>query len=123
MSSKTSISPGIWKLVFVPISIVTGNIDIYLQTPGGISKDTRFLKSDKKLTVSVPGNANKIINSSAHVTGVVALFMQWGIVQKNDLFLYSQKLKSALIKYVNKNPKESCPNNLMRYELLDLCGY
>ena len=32
MSSKTSISHGIWKLVFEPMSIVTGNIDIYLQT-------------------------------------------------------------------------------------------
>jgi subtilisin family serine protease len=121
MSSTISISPGIWKIVFEPISIVTGNIDIYLQIPGGISKDTRFLKSDKKLTVSVPGNANKVINSSAHVTGVVALFMQWGIVQKNDLFLYSQKLKSALVKYANINPKGSCPNNLTRYGLLDLC--
>jgi len=102
------------------MELLDRNIDIYLQTLGGNSKDTTFLKPDKNLTVTVPGNANKVITSSTHLTGVVALLMQWGIVQKNDLFLYSQKLKSALVKYAKRNPKESCPNNLMKYGLLDL---
>ncbi len=32
------------------------------------------------------------------VTGSAALMMQWGIVQRNDLFLYGEKLKAYLIK-------------------------
>jgi hypothetical protein len=43
------------------MSIVTGNIDIYLQTTEEASKDIWFSKPNKKLTVTVPGNASKVI--------------------------------------------------------------
>jgi len=52
MSSTTSISPGIWKLVFEHMSINTGNIDIYLQTTEEASKNIMFSKPDKNLTVT-----------------------------------------------------------------------
>jgi len=173
MSSTTSISPGIWKLVFEPIDIVTGNIDIYLPTSEGISKDTKFLRPDNILTVTVPGTANKVVTvgsfnsrtdtvsvfsgtgdiengiykpdllapgedilsvlpggnigalsgtsmATPHVTGSIALFMEWGIVDKNDLFLYSQKMKSLLIQYARRNPIYTFPNNSMGYGFLDL---
>ena len=173
ISSTKSISPGTWKLVFEPINIVIGNIDIYLSTSEGDLKDTRFLKPDKNLTVTVPGTANKVITvgsynsitdtvsifsgegdislnvykpdilapgegivsvlsegnsgvlsgtsmAAPHVTGVVALLMEWGIVQGNDLYLYSQKLKSALVKSSKRNSKEHCPNDSMEYGLLNL---
>ncbi|HSQ87504.1 bifunctional germination protease/germinant receptor pseudoprotease CspBA, partial [Romboutsia sp.] len=173
MSSTKSISPGIWKLVFEPIDVVTGNIDIYLPTSEGISKDTKFLKPDKILTVTVPGTASKVITvgsynsrtdtvsifsgegdiengiykpdilapgedivsvlpggnigalsgtsmAAPHVTGVVALLMEWGIVQKNNLFLYSQKLKAVLIKGAKRKSNENYPNNSMGYGLLYL---
>ncbi|HSQ87591.1 S8 family peptidase [Romboutsia sp.] len=173
MSSTRSISPGIWKLVFEPISVVTGNIDIYLPTSEGISKDTKFLRPDNILTVTVPGTANKVVTvgsfnsrtdtvsvfsgtgdiengiykpdllapgediisvlpggnigaltgtsmATPHVTGSIALFMEWGIVDKNDLFLYSQKMKSLLIKYARRNPIYTFPNNSMGYGFLDL---
>lgn len=32
------------------------------------------------------------------VTGAAALLMEWGIVQKNDIYLYGQKLKAYLLK-------------------------
>jgi len=173
MSSPISISQGIWKLVFEPINIVNGNIDIYLPTSEGISKNTRFLTPTKTLTVTVPGTADKVITvgsfnsrtdtvsifsgegdiangiykpdllapgedivsvlpggnigaltgtsmATPHVTGSVALFMQWGIVDKNDLFLYSQKMKALLTRYARRSPLYIFPNNAMGYGFLDL---
>ncbi|HSQ89006.1 MAG TPA: hypothetical protein VLM92_09340, partial [Romboutsia sp.] len=60
MSSITSIITGIWKLVIQPTSIITGNIDIYIQTTDEASKNIRFSKPNKKLTVTAPGNESKV---------------------------------------------------------------
>lgn len=173
MSSNVDITPGIWKLIFTPIEVVMGNVNIYLPTSEGISKDTRFLASNKNLTVTVPGTASKVITvgsfnsrtdtvsifsgegdieknvykpdllapgedilsvlpggsvgvlsgtsmATPHVTGVVALLMEWGIVNKNDLFFYSQKIRAFLIKEAKRNPLYNYPNNSMGYGILDL---
>ena len=173
MSSNNSISPGIWKLVFTPINIVMGNVNIYLPTSEGISRDTRFLEANKNLTVTVPGTASKVITvgsfnsrtdtvsifsgegdisqnvlkpdllapgedilsvlpggsvgaltgtsmATPHVTGVVALLMEWGIVNRNDLFFYSQKIRAFLIKEAKRNTLYTYPNNSMGFGMLDL---
>ena len=173
LSSTDSIMQGIWKLVFTPINIVMGDINIYLPTSEGLSKNTRFLEANKRLTVTVPGTANKAItvgsfNSSTdtvsifsgegdisknvfkpdllapgenilstlpggsvgalsgtsmatpHVTGVVSLLMQWGIVEKNDLFFYSQKIKAFLLQRAKRNVFYTYPNNSMGFGFLDL---
>ena len=173
LSSTNSIMQGIWKLVFTPINIVMGDINIYLPTSEGLSKNTRFLEANKRLTVTVPGTANKAItvgsfNSSTdtvsifsgegdisknvfkpdllapgenilstlpggsvgalsgtsmatpHVTGVVSLLMQWGIVEKNDLFFYSQKIKAFLLQRAKRNVFYTYPNNSMGFGFLDL---
>lgn len=173
MSSDNNISPGIWKLVFTPINIVMGNVNIYLPTSEGISRDTRFLEANKNLTVTVPGTASKVITvgsfnsrtdtvsifsgegdisqnvlkpdllapgedilsvlpggsvgaltgtsmATPHVTGVVALLMEWGIVNRNDLFFYSQKIRAFLIKEAKRNTLYTYPNNSMGFGMLDL---
>lgn len=173
LKSNRQISPGIWKILFEPIEIVEGRINIYLPTSEGISKDTRFLQPTTELTVTVPGSAKKVItvgsfnsrtdvvsifsgkgdikesvikpdilapgedivsvlpggNSGAlsgtsmatpHVTGVCSLFHQWGIIKGNDLFLYSQKLKSLLLKSAKRLKEQSYPNNSYGYGVLDL---
>ena len=61
LKSDTEIIPGIWTLLFTPIKVVDGNIDIYLPTSEGIAMNTRFLEPSKILTVTVPGTANKVI--------------------------------------------------------------
>ena len=38
------------------------------------------------------------------VTGSAALLMEWGIVQRNDLFLYGEKVKADLIKGAKRLP-------------------
>ncbi|MDB8798415.1 bifunctional germination protease/germinant receptor pseudoprotease CspBA [Romboutsia sp. 1001216sp1] len=173
MTSNTFINAGIWKLVFTPIDVVVGNVNIYLPTSEGISKDTRFLGADKNLTVTVPGTASKVITvgsfnsrtdnvsvfsgegdiernvikpdllapgedilsvlpggslgaltgtsmATPHVTGSAALLMEWGIVNRNDLFFYGQKLRAFLIKEARRNPVYRYPNNSMGYGLFDL---
>ena len=38
------------------------------------------------------------------VTGSAALMMQWGIVDKNDPYLYGEKMKAYLIKGARRLP-------------------
>ena len=173
LKSKSSIQSGTWKIVFNPIEIVSGFINIYLPTSEGISKDTKFLDPDSTLTVTVPGSAKNVITvgsfnsrtgnvsvfsgegdtktcilkpdivapgedivsflpggsfgaltgtsmATPHVTGVCCLLMQWGIVNKNDLFLYSQKLKSLLLSVAKRDENLIYPNDFYGYGKLNL---
>lgn len=173
LSSNTKIDPGIWRIVFTPIEIIDGEIDIYLPTSEGLSRDTKFLSPSQVLTVTVPGTASNVITvgsfnsrtdtvstfsgqgdvdngiikpdllapgegivsylpggttgaltgtsmATPHVTGVCLLLMQWGIVEKNDLFLYSQKVKAYLATNARRSINNPYPNNAYGYGLLDL---
>lgn len=44
------------------------------------------------------------------VTGSAALLMQWGIVQRNDVFLYGEKLKAYLLRGAKPLYQESMPS-------------
>ncbi|MEG0855487.1 MAG: bifunctional germination protease/germinant receptor pseudoprotease CspBA [Terrisporobacter sp.] len=173
LTTNSTITPGIWKIVFAPTKIVDGNINIYLPTSEGLSKDTRFLTPTTERTVTVPGTASRVITvgsynsksdiisifsgegdykscvfkpdilspgedinsylpggsegvlsgtsmATPHVTGVCALFLQWGIVNRNDEFLYSAKLKALLLKSARRSSSYSYPNNLEGYGFLNL---
>ncbi|MGL5315540.1 MAG: bifunctional germination protease/germinant receptor pseudoprotease CspBA, partial [Peptostreptococcaceae bacterium] len=175
LKSNRQISPGIWKLLFEPVKIVEGDVNIYLPTSEGLSRDTRFLQPTTELTVTVPGSANRVITvgsfnsrtdtisifsgkgdieegivkpditapgedivsvlpggssgalsgtsmATPHVTGVCSLFHQWGIVKENDVFLYSQKLKSLLLKSAKRKSGQIYPNNSWGYGTLDLAN-
>lgn len=172
-SVEQGINSGIWRLNFKAIKIVNGQIDLYLPTSEGISKDTKFISPSNILTVTVPGTANNVITvgsfdsrtdtvsvfsgrgdvdlgiykpdilapgenilsflpggttgsltgtsmATPHVTGVCALLMQWGIVKKNDLFLYSQRLKALLIDNARRIEENSYPSNELGYGFLDM---
>ena len=173
LTTSSSITPGIWKIVFVPVDIVEGNIDIYLPTSEGLSKDTKFLTPTTELTVTVPGTASRVITvgsynsrtdivsifsgegdfrrcaikpdilapgediiaylpggnqgsltgtsmATPHVSGVCCLFLQWGVVNNNDPFLYSAKLKALLLKSARRKVNISYPDNLRGYGFLNL---
>ncbi|ALP04181.1 S8 family serine peptidase [Clostridioides difficile] len=173
LSSNTQITPGLWKIVFEPIDIVTGNVNIYLPTSEGLNRNTRFLIPTQELTVTVPGTASRVITvgsfnsrtdivsifsgegdtqlgvfkpdllapgedivsflpggtsgaltgtsmATPHVTGVCSLFMEWGIVNGNDLFLYSQKLRALLLKGARRLSNQSYPNNSSGFGFLNL---
>ncbi|MCR1955746.1 S8 family serine peptidase [Clostridioides mangenotii] len=175
LRSDFQIDPGIWKLVFEPVNIVVGNVDIYLPTSEGLSVNTRFLTPSKILTTTVPGTASRVITvgsynsrtdqvsvfsgegdveagiikpdmlapgegitsylpggtlgalsgtsmAAPHVTGVCSLLMQWGISDGNDLFMYSQRLKSILIEQARRDTNTRYPNNSSGFGKLDLSG-
>ena len=54
------------------------------------------------------------------VTGAAALMMEWGIVQKNNPFLYGQKVKAFLQKTALRNPDRTYPNPTWGYGTLCL---
>ncbi|MDI0265044.1 bifunctional germination protease/germinant receptor pseudoprotease CspBA [Clostridioides difficile] len=173
LSSNTQINPGLWRIIFEPIDIVTGNVNIYLPTSEGLNRNTRFLIPTQELTVTVPGTASRVITvgsfnsrtdivsifsgegdtqlgvfkpdllapgediisflpggtsgalsgtsmATPHVTGVCSLFMEWGIVNGNDLFLYSQKLRALLLKGARRLTNQSYPNNSSGFGFLSL---
>lgn len=176
LTTSSAITPGIWKIVFQPINIVDGNINIYLPTSEGLSPETRFLEPTTELTVTVPGTASRVITvgsynsrtyivsvfsgegdfeecvfkpdilapgedilsylpggntgaltgtsmATPHVTGVCSLFHQWGIVNRNDLFLYSAKLKALLLKSARRTQNLTYPNGLRGYGFLNLLTF
>ena len=53
------------------------------------------------------------------VTGAAALLMQWGIIDRNDSFLYGQKLKAYLIRGARQLPGyETYPNSIVGWGAL-----
>ena len=53
------------------------------------------------------------------VTGTAALFMQWGIVEKHDAFLYGEKIKAYLIRGARPLPGYSLfPNPRLGWGVL-----
>lgn len=60
--------------------------------------------------------------SAAVVAGASALMFQWGIVDKNDPNIYSQKLKTYLSRGTAKRLNDSYPNAEWGYGVLDMIG-
>ena len=53
------------------------------------------------------------------VTGGAALLMQWGIVDKNDPYLYGEKMKAYLIKGARRLPAmRNYPNPVLGWGAL-----
>ena len=60
--------------------------------------------------------------AAPHVSGIAALFMQWGIVKGNDRFLYGERLKNYLVRGARRTRQEvSYPNQLWGYGTV--CAY
>ncbi len=49
------------------------------------------------------------------VSGIVALLLEWGVVRRNDLQLYGQRLKAYLIKGATRGDLSSHPNTELGY--------
>lgn len=58
--------------------------------------------------------------SGAILTGVLALLYQWGIVEKNDVNMYSTKIKSYLIQGAIREQDKLYPNAETGYGVLDM---
>lgn len=58
--------------------------------------------------------------ASPHVAGAAALLMQWGIVRRNDPYLYGQKIKACLKFGAKKDRGITYPNSEWGYGMLCL---
>ena len=74
-------------------------------------------------TSSGSNNISKVSGSSAAasiVAGACALLLQWGIVDKNNLSMYSIKLRSLLIYSADRDDIYEYPNEDLGYGRLNL---
>lgn len=86
---------------------------------------TPIIATAGKNILTIGANNENIVVSGAAVsgailTGVVALLYQWGIVDKNDINMYSSKLKSYLIQGTIREEDKNYPNEAEGFGLLSL---
>ncbi len=60
--------------------------------------------------------------AGAVAAGAAAIMMQWGIIEKNNVNMYSQTLKSYFLRGTIKRPNDVYPNPQWGYGILDLVG-
>lgn len=60
------IYPGVWKIVFIPKSIQSGRVDLWLPSSDTINLDTGFLKPAINTTLTVPASSNSVISVAAY---------------------------------------------------------
>jgi len=58
--------------------------------------------------------------SAAFTTGVVAMFLEWGIVKGNQTQFNTLQIKRILIRGANRNPSITYPNKDWGYGILDV---
>ncbi|OPJ55812.1 S8 family serine peptidase [Alkalithermobacter paradoxus] len=75
------------------------------------------------ITSTTPGGYGTFTGTSvaaAHVAGVVALLLEWGILNGNDPTMYTQKVKTYLTRGTEQRPGEDHPNISWGYGILNL---
>ena len=110
--------------------ITTGGYDARIGSAADFSgRGTIFGKPDvvapavEILTTRAGGGYDIFTGTSMaapFVTGSAALMMEWGIVQRNDPFLYGQRIKAYLQKGASRSPDITYPNPIWGYGALCL---
>lgn len=82
---------------------------------GGVNVKCIFLNNER---VYITGTSV----SAAVATGAALLLFQWGIVDGNDPYMYSQTLKSYILRGTYRRKNDIYPNIEWGYGILDLLG-
>ena len=95
----------------------------------GYTRATEYIKPDlvapgvNILTTTVGGSVSSFTGTSAaapFVSGSIALLMEWGIVDRNDIFLYGERLKAFLCNGAIRDNSREYPNREWGYGRLCL---
>ncbi len=101
------------------VSAFSGRGDISL----GIFKPDLLAPGENIVSYLIGGTTGALTGTSMatpHVTGCCALLMEWGIVQGNDVYMYSQKLKSLLLQNARRTRNNIYPSDSSGYGFLDM---
>ena len=101
------------------VSVFSGRGDIDL----GVYKPDILAPGEDIISYLPGGSTGSLTGTSMatpHVTGVCSLLMQWGIADRNDPFMYSQRLKALLIDNARRREGVRYPTNETGYGFLDL---
>lgn len=103
------------------VSSFSGRGDINM----GIFKPDLLAPGENIVAYLIGGTIGALTGTSMatpHVTGCCALLMEWGITQRNDEYMYSQKLKALLLQNARRNNNNEYPSNSNGYGFLDMSG-
>lgn len=73
---------------------------------------------------AAPNNGQVMISggsvAAAIIAGCCSLILQWGIVNKNDLTMYSMKLQTYLMRGADQRPGDTYPNEQWGYGIINM---
>ena len=80
-----TIDSGVWKLLFLPIDIISGRYELYLPVSEKTNSATGFLRSNESGTLTIPSTASKVIAVGAYdaITNQIAPFSGRGFQNSN----------------------------------------
>lgn len=104
----------------ITVGAYDSTLDSYADFSGrGFTRETNQIKPEIVapgvgiISVAVGGGFTALSGTSMAtpaVSGAAALLMEWGIVRKNDPYLYGQKVKAYLIRGARQLPSEKTPS-------------
>ncbi len=63
---ESYINSGVWRIVLVPVDIVSGEFQMWLPSEGVLNKGTAFLYPTDNMTLTIPSTARRVISVGAY---------------------------------------------------------
>jgi hypothetical protein len=124
-TSAKSISVGAYDGVHGGYADFSGNGYVYRDERGLVAQvKPDIVAAGVDITVPLPNGGLDMVSGTSfaapYVSGLCSLYMEWGIVKKNDIYLYGEKLKAFLIdSAVPVESNQTLPNSKIGWGKVD----